>query len=137
MRRMVWWRAVMTWGLALVLALAGCGEGTRSGSDTDVAVSPEAENELPPDIQRVEVTIDGGNFSAARYAVQTGPVQLVVTTRGGPYTLTIGSLVPATELPVDSTTPIGFTAPEAGDYQMTLADGDGMATLNVRQPGTR
>lgn len=116
----------MALGLLLALGvLAGCGKGTESGQDAGkgIPVSPGAQNELPNDVQRVSVTIERGTFDAARYAVQTGAVQLAVTTRGGPYTLAIDPLVRPVELPADTTTTVGFTAPEAGEYAMKLTGG--------------
>lgn len=124
--RIASWRVAMALGLLLALGvLAGCGKGTESGQDVGkgISVSPGAQNELPNDIQRVGVTIDRGTFDAARYAVQTGAVQLAVTTRGGPYTLAIDPLVRPVELPADTTTTVGFTAPEAGEYAMKLTGG--------------
>lgn len=130
----------MLLGALLVVALAACGTETRSAEDAEgkLPVTPQAINELPPDTQRLDMTIANGAFDSDRYAVQTGAVRLFVTTQGGPYTLTIDPLVTPTTLPANTTTQVDFTAPEARDYLITLTGGgDATATLNVRLAGTR
>lgn len=92
----------------------------------------------PQDIQELRVTIGGGRFDADRYSAQSRPVRLIVTTTGGPHTLSIDGLLNPTELAIDGTTEIGLTLPNPGDYTMRLSGGvEATAVLNVRPPGER
>ena len=92
----------------------------------------------PQDIQELRVTIVGGRFDSDRYSAQSRPVRLVVTTNGGPHTLSIDGLLDPTALPVDGTTEIGLTLPNPGDYTMRLSgNAQATAVLNVRPPGER
>ena len=97
------------------------------------AAAPAA---LAQDAQEVPVQIDDGSFATDYFNVQQGDVRLAVTTRGGPYTLSIPPLVDPHPLPANSTVYIGFTAPEVGEYTMRLAEQpNATATLNVCEPG--
>ncbi len=92
----------------------------------------------PQDIQELRVAIVGGRFDSDRYSAQSRPIRLVVTTNGGPHSLSIDGLLHPTELPVDGTTEIGLTLPNPGDYTMRLSGGSqATAVLNVRPPGGR
>lgn len=91
----------------------------------------------PQDIQELRVTVVGGRFDSDRYSIQSSPVRLVVSTSGGPYSLSIDSLANPTELPADGTTVIGLAPPGPGDYTMRLGSGGATAVLNVRPPGGR
>jgi hypothetical protein len=130
--------------IALVGLSAGCTERRPAADSYPLPLSsPEAlrnpPEQVPEDLQEVRVVVANGGFDADRYAVQTRPVLMWVTTRGGPYTLSIERLVPRRMLPADTTTHVGFTPAAPGDYTMTLSGpgGSGTAVLNVRPAGGR
>lgn len=99
------------------------------------ATGPVAENP-PQDIQELAIEVANGRFTADVYSMQRGDVRLRVTTRGGPYTLSVDPLLQRRELAADSTTTIAINAPDPGDYQMQLNTG-AQATLDVRPIGGR
>jgi hypothetical protein len=73
-----------------------------------------------------------------RYAAQSRPTRLVVSARGGPYTLSIDGLLQPQQLPADGTVEIGLTLPDPGDYTMRLSGSvTATAVLNVRPVGAR
>ena len=91
---------------------------------------------LAQDVQEIPMQVTGDSVDPNWVDVQTGPVRLAVTTRGGPYTLTIDPLVDPRALPADTTTYVGFDAPAPGEFTMRLTGaGSATATLNVTQPG--
>lgn len=126
--------------ILVVGLLLACGDETENAREAEgkLPVTPGAINELPTDTQRLPVTIVNGAFDAERYAAQPGAIRLNVTTVGGPYTLSIGDLVPATELPANATTEVEFTAPEPGEHPMRLTGpAEATALLNIRPVGGR
>jgi hypothetical protein len=63
-----------------------------------------------------------------------GTTRLLVTTKGGPYTLSIESLVAARELPANSTTEVALSITNRGEYMMRLEGGQAAtAILEVLQ----
>jgi hypothetical protein len=91
---------------------------------------------LAQDVQEIPIQVTSNSFDPNWVDVQTGPVRLAVTTRGGPYTLTIDPLVDPRALPADTTTYVGFDAPSPGEFTIQLTGtGSARATLNVTQPG--
>jgi hypothetical protein len=100
--------------------------------DVVVAKSP------PQDIQELSIQVVDGRFDSDRYAAQSRPTRLVVSARGGPYTLSIDGLLQPQQLPVDGTAEIGLTLPDPGDYTMRLGgSASATAVLNVRPVGAR
>jgi hypothetical protein len=89
-----------------------------------------------PPAQQVTLSIDGQGFGPDLLNVETGPVNLAVTTQGGPYQLEIPELVSPQQLPANTTTYVGFDAPSSGQYNIRLVGTSvSPATLNVCDPG--
>ncbi len=126
----------------VVLASSACGQDTQHATNTNGApagVNPSNANQLPSDIQNLQVSVVGGKFEHDIYTMQTGAVQMVITTSGGPYKLTVDRLFADHDLAANNKTTIGFNAPDAGEHTMTLTDAtgttQGTATLDVRPLG--
>jgi hypothetical protein len=97
------------------------------------AAAPTHQGMMDPNL---EFRVENGRFSNNWFDVQMGDVRIAVTTRGGPYQLEIMPLVDPRELPADTTTYIGFTVSDPGQYTIRLTGGtESTATLNVCQPG--
>ncbi len=140
--RSVWRLPVLVLGCLLLAAVsAGCVEERRAGNAGPVVLaSPSAllnpPLNAPQDTQVLAIVIENGRFDTDRYTVQRGSVRLKVITRGGPYTLVVDPVLPAQELPANSTTEIGVLFNDIGEYTMKLRDrSQAQAILNVRPPG--
>jgi len=130
LRRPGWTTSLV--GVAL-LATASLGWAPLHGAGRVADAPPSI---LAQDVQEIPLQVTGDNFDPNWVDVQTGPVRLAVTTRGGPYTLTIDPLVDPRALPADTTTYVGFDAPSPGEFTIRLTEaGTATATLNVTQPG--
>jgi hypothetical protein len=144
-----WRGAVALVTAGLVLAVLGCTDRETLSDVGPLPVaataypSPEGRNvtvakNAPQDIQELTITITPEGFSADRYAAQSSATRLAVTTQGGPYTFAIDPLLPPQQLAADTTTRIGLTLPDPGDYTMRLSGAaTDMAVLNVRPLGGR
>lgn len=126
----------------VVLASSACGQDAQHATDANrvpPGVAPSDANKLPSDIQQLQVTVAGGKFDHDIYTMQTGAVQMMVTTSGGPYKLTIAKLFAGHDLAANGKTTIGFTAPDSGQHTMSLTDANGTALgtaiLDVRPIG--
>jgi hypothetical protein len=117
-----------------VVLLAATGVGWAPPPAAGLAAAPSRV--LAQDVQEIPIQVTGDSFDPNWVDVQTGPVRLAVTTRGGPYTMTIDPLVDPQALPADATTYVGFDAPAPGEFSIRLTGaGSASATLNVTQPG--
>ncbi len=130
--------------ILVLLASTSCAPDTQHATDTNnvpAAVNPSDANKLPTDIQSLQISVAAGKFEHDRYTMQTGAVQMVVTTAGGPYKLSIDKLFVDHDIAASSKTTIGFNAPDAGIHTMTLTDQNGTtpgtATLDIRAPGSK
>jgi hypothetical protein len=127
--------------IVLALVCIACTE--REASTQAIPVAPTAiESPVPnvsTDVQLVDIVITDGRFGNDIYATQVGPSRLEITTHGGPFTFEIDPLVAPRELPANSTTTIGLTAPDPTRYTMRLSGGGATstATLNGRPIGGR
>ena len=101
----------------------------------DVPVAKDA----PQDIQELRITIANGQFDADQYTAQSRATRLLVTTQGGgPYTLSIDTLLQPRSLTPNGTAEIALTLPDPGRYTIQLGGGAiDTAVLNVRAPGER
>ena len=114
------------------LPVAATAYPSPTANDVSVAKSP------PEDTQELRVEIVNDQLDSDRYSVQSRPVRIRVTSRGGPYTLSIDQLLQPQHLTPDSTTAIGLTVPDPGDYTVRLGGAAGdTAILNVRSVGAR
>jgi hypothetical protein len=134
-------------GLAIVAA--GCTEREATTERGPLPVAPTAHpnpsqaeativRKAPQDVQELLVDVSNGRFSSDRYAVQSRPIRLRVTTGGGAYTLSIDRLLEPRVLPPNTTTEIALTVPDPGDYTMRITGAaEDTAVLNVRLAGSR
>ncbi len=138
----------VTIAVPCLLIGSGCTERRTTTGDGPLPVSATAypnplgtpgpvARDAPQDIQELRVEIINGSFDADRYDAQARATRLIVTTRGGRYTLRIDRLLQPRQLALDSTTEIGLTLPETGEYRMELDGGSATAVLNVRPAGGR
>lgn len=132
---------IMTFAVVLLVAvlIAGCDTtDTKHATDSNnvpSGVNPGDANKLPADIQKINIKIDNGHFDVDRYEMQTGAIQLVVTTMGGPYKLTVANVF-AEDLPANGQKTIGVNIPDSGIHTMTLSGAaEGSAILDVRPVG--
>jgi hypothetical protein len=128
--------------LMLMLMLgAACGDDDDDDvaddiqSDSASSASPTAGGGVDADVQEVEITIEGGEFSSDEVEFQ------VTNNDGERYLLTIGDLV-AEEWPIapNQATTVEFTTPNAAEYEAELLpDGGGepldTMTVVVQDPG--
>ncbi len=126
--------------LLVAFALVSCDttttkHATNTGS-APAGVNPADVNKLPTDIQQLNIKIDNGHFDADLYEMQIGTAQLVVTTVGGPYKLTVAKIFATEDLPANGQKTIGVNVPTSGIYTMTVTGAaEGSATLDVRPVG--
>lgn len=126
--------------LLVAFVIAGCDTTTtKHATDTGSApagVNPADVNKLPTDIQKLNIKIDNGHFDVDRYEMQIGAAQLVVTTVGGPYKLTVANIFAGEDLPANSQKTIGVNIPDSGIHAMTVTGAaEGSAILDVRPVG--
>ena len=138
----VWRLPVLALGcLILATVSTGCAEERRAGNAGPVVLASPSALRNPPlnapqDTQVLAIVIENGRFDTDRYTVQRGSVRLKVVTRGGPYTLVVDPVLPAQDLPANSTTEIGVLLNDVGEYTMKLRDrSQAQAVLDVRPPG--
>lgn len=114
------------------LPVAGTAYPKPAGSDVAVAKSP------PEDIQELRVGVAYGRFDSDRYSAQSRPTRIIITTQGGPYTLSIEGVSQPQPLAANTTTEVSLTLPNPGDYTMRLSGAaEATAVLNVRPVGGR
>ena len=121
--------------LVLALLTTACGDQPKNATDLQQVpsgVQPSDANQLPTDIQQLKINIANGKFEKDLYEVQTGATQLVVTADGGPYTLSVSQLFADQQVQAGAATKIGFTAPNPGDYPMTLSGSGAKAQAILR-----
>lgn len=125
--------------VCVAVLLTGGTERADATEQRPLAVeSPIPGTAKPPlDVQELPVRVDGGRFSADIYSAQTGPTVIVVMGTGGPYTLSVDSLVQPAPLAANAVTRIELTAPQPGEFTMRLAETGDTAVLNVRPVGRR
>lgn len=114
------------------LPVAATAYASPDGRTVPVAKDP------PQDIQELRVTVAASGFDADRYHAQARATRLVVTTQGGPYTLSINGLLQPQTLQANGTTQVGLTLPDPGPYVMELSGATAdTAVLDVRAAGSR
>jgi hypothetical protein len=137
-------RVARSWVVALVAILAlvsltACGAEEKTATNppgVPAIVDPGDANLLEGGVQELRVTITNGQFGNDIYNMQPGALQMIVNSSGGPYQLSIEKHVADQQLPAEGQTKVGFTAPEAGEYVMSVTGNyTGTALLNVRPPG--
>ncbi len=126
----------------LVVLLSACslhGGGKVAHDKTaPVAVTPNAVNKLPENINAVTITITNGTFGSSQIVLQQqgATVLHVVNKDAVVYQFQITpNLVVAKAIPASTTTDIGFTSSSAGDFtgQLLPEQGGGaLATIDVR-----
>lgn len=125
--------------LLLVSLVGACGTRTEHATDTDqvpAGVDAGDANQLPQEIHQLPIVITNGAFDYDVYETQPGAVQLTIKTVGGPYTMTIPTLVAPQALPANGDAKISFTAPNPGQYSLEVSGAaTGHAVLDVRPPG--
>ncbi len=128
-------------GLLLAVTIAGavaaCGNETVNPTATPIgrggSGTPGGGVQSPQNDRQVTVIVTGGEFNEKRYTARTGSqIELIVTTRGGPYTMTIDGVGQSYVLQEQGTNFFSFDPPPPGDYKMRLNSG-GTATLTIRQ----
>lgn len=124
---------------AIVLSAVGCTDREASSRANQVPpTSPTALADVPPEIERLEISIANGQFSSDVYALQPGVTTVIVRTQGGPYTVAIDRLLQPREVAANAETEIHLNATETGEYTMKLTgQADDTAVLNVRPIGGR
>ena len=134
-------RRVLAALLAAPLLVACQEEAAPPGDGSVILASPSAvlnpPLDYPTDLQLLSVEIDNGAFENDLYEAQVGAVRMIVTAVGGPYTLQIDPIVPATEIKASQATEVEFNTAVADEYLMRLS-GNGAsdtAMLNIRPPG--
>jgi hypothetical protein len=119
---------------------------TRSGAASDAAMPAIPGQALPAaNSDAVIVQIEDGQFDQTMYEQQTGDMQMIVRTSGGPYLFYIDDLVDKRELPEQGLTTISYSVSAPGRHTMhvalstptTASAAEASATLDVRPVGGR
>ncbi len=129
--------------LALLAACVGEDEEVANQRQVALRVTPTAIAALPPGIEEATLHIRDGQFGVDQLLLQEDePTVLhVVNTDERAYRLRIvEDLVTATPIAPSTTTPLGFTTPDAGRYegQLLAAEGDEVldtVAVIVQSPG--
>jgi hypothetical protein len=133
----MWVRATVL-ALGVLLVLVGCGKDTEVAERviTDTNASPTALPALPPEIERADLTIQGGEFVEDELKVtKDASTMLIIDNRDSTsYHLRIEGLVPDTVIPPNTTTRADFvpTIPgETSAYLMAEGSDEPIDTLLV------
>ncbi len=123
-------------GAVLLVLLSACSLHGSSKVAHDktvpVAVTPNAVNKLPENINAVTITITNGAFGASQIVLQQQGASIVhvVNKDSVAYQLQVTpNLVAAKAIAANTTTDVGFTASGAGDLTGQLLPEKGGAVL--------
>jgi hypothetical protein len=118
------WRFATLLTFGVVLTMVGC-ENEAEVSErviTDTSASPTALAALPLDIERADLTIDGGEFVEDELKLTRDAATMLITENRDEtaYHLRIGELVPDAVIPPRSTTRVDFLPTIPGELQASL-----------------